>query len=479
MEKFVDRKRELKELDDILAQPGAQFILVYGRRRVGKTTLLLHWGERTGIPFIYWVASRNTPAQVRQSFTRAAWRWAHPDSTAAPQFNNWDEVFETTVRLVGDQKIILILDEFSYAVESDPALPSHLQAAWDHLFKDRDITIVLSGSHIGMMVDLMSYQAPLYGRFTAQLRLDPLPYGTIRDFLPDYSPAERVAVYAVAGGIPAYLERFQPSQSLSTNIRALFMRRSGIFRSEPFYLIGDVIRRETQTYEAILRSIASGDRIPQEIGRTLDLTSSYLSPYLKQLEEIHLIQRYIPATIPPKRRKSTKISRYHLVDPYLRFYFRFIDPNAELVEQELSTTLWNRISDQFRAFVGMTAFEDLCRQWTLVQARANALPMQPELVGSHWSTQAQVDVVAINWHEKAILLGECKWGANPVGRKVIRELVEKTPLVIPGEGWKVHYVFFARAGFTPAAQAEAQAIDAILVDLEDLDEDLEHAEPGT
>lgn len=479
MKRFVDRNRELEELNDILSQPGAQFILVYGRRRVGKTTLLLHWAERSGNPFIYWVATRDAPAQVRQGYTRALWRWAYSESQAVPRFDSWEQIFETTANLTGDQNVILILDEFSYAVESDPSLPSHLQAAWDHLFKGRNVTIVLAGSHIGMMVELMSYQAPLYGRFTAQLRVDPLPFGTLHDFLPRYSAAERVAVYAVAGGVPAYLERFESSRSISSNIRTLFMRRTGIFRSEPFYLIGDVIRRETQTYEAILKSIAIGDNTPQEIGRTLDLSSSYLSPYLKQLEGLHLIQRHIPATIPPKRRKSTKISRYRLVDPYLRFYFRFIAPNIELVEQELSAVLWDRISEQFRAFVGMTAFEDLCREWVLVKARAAQLPLLPEWVGSHWSAQAQVDVVAISWRDKSLLLGECKWGANPVGRTVIRELIEKTPKVLPGEGWKVHYAFFARAGFTTATRDEAQKVHAILVDLETLDEDLKRAEQGT
>lgn len=478
MKRFVDRNRELKELNDILLQPGAQFILMYGRRRVGKTTLLLHWAERADKPFIYWVAARDTPAQLRLGYTRALWRWAHPDSQAVPRFDTWEEIFETTAQLIDDKEVILILDEFSYAVESDPSLPSNLQAAWDHIFKDHNVTIVLAGSHIGMMVELMSYQAPLYGRFTAQLRVDPLPFGTLHEFLPRYSAAERVAVYSVAGGVPAYLERFESSKSLSTNIRALFMRRTGIFRSEPFYLIGDVIRRETQTYEAILKSIASGDKTPQEIGRRLALSSSYLSPYLKQLEGLHLIERHIPATIPPKRRKSTKISRYRLVDPYLRFYFRFIAPNIELVEQELSAVLWDRISDQFRAFVGMTAFEDLCREWVLVKAKAARLPLIPEVVGSHWSAQAQVDVVAINWRDKTILLGECNWGVRAVGRTVIQELVEKTPKIVPGEGWKVYYTYFARAGYSNAAREEAEKTDAILVDLETLDDDLRRAERG-
>jgi AAA+ ATPase superfamily predicted ATPase len=470
--KFIGRTRELEELNHILSQDGAQFILVYGRRRVGKTTLLLNWAEQSGRQFIYWVANRDTPAQVRLGFTRAIWRWAHPESQAVPRFDTWEDAFEATAQLVGDQPVVIILDEFSYASESDPSLASHLQAAWDHLFKKSNVVLVISGSHIGMMVDLMSYQAPLYGRFTAQLPVDPLPFSALHNFLPRYTAAERVAVYAVTGGVPAYLERFDGRKSLTENIRELFMQRTSIFRAEPFFLIGDVIRRETQTYEAVLKSMAAGNKTPQEIGEALGVSSSYLSPYLKQLEELHLVRRRIPATIPPERRQTTKTSRYQLIDPYLRFYFRFIAPNAELVEQELSQVLWDRISDQFRAFVGATAFEDLCQEWLLVKARAGALPMVPEIVGSHWAADAQVDVVAVNWHDKTILLGECKWGVDAVARPVVRELIEKTPKVLPGEGWHVFYAYFSRAGFTDAARQEAQAVDALLLDLDTLDKEL-------
>jgi AAA+ ATPase superfamily predicted ATPase len=299
MGKFVGRQRELAELDEILAQGGAQFVLVYGRRRAGKTTLILRWAQQTGRPVIYWVATRSTPAQLRQGLIRAVWAWAHPGSQAAPYFDNWEAVFETTADTIGDRPVILIMDEFSYAADSDPSLPSHLQAAWDHLFKERNASLVLAGSHIGMMVDLISYHAPLYGRFTAQLPVDPLPFPALSEFLPGYSAAERVSVYAVTGGIPAYLERFDAAQGLGANIKRLFMRRTGMFRSEPFVLIGDVIRRETQTYESVLKAIAGGGRTPQEIGEILGLTSSYLSPYLKQLEALHLVERRIPATIPP------------------------------------------------------------------------------------------------------------------------------------------------------------------------------------
>jgi AAA+ ATPase superfamily predicted ATPase len=156
------------------------------------------------------------------------------------------------------------------------------------------------------------------------------------------------------------------------------------------------------------------------------------------------------------------------------FYFRFIAPNLSLVEQELTELLWQRIRDRFRAFVGLTAFEELCREWTLARARAGRLPFLPEIVGSHWSKDAQVDIVAINWRDKAILLGECKWGTDPVGRSVVRELVGKAPRVVPGEDWQVFYTLFSRAGLTDAARAEAEPISAQLVDLERLDVDMSH-----
>ncbi len=492
MHRFVGRRRELAELDAAPDSEQARFLLVYGRRRVGKTTLVLRWAERSKRPFLYWVATRDTPAQIRADFCRALWLWAYPNTHATPRFDSWREVFETAAPLLerpptapkGSERddqdrpigpAILILDEFSYAAESDPALPSNLQAAWDHVFRPRGITVVLTGSHIGMMTSLTAYNAPLYGRFTGQLPVGPLPFPTLKEFLPRYSTAERVAVYAVAGGIPAYLERFDDRESVGANIQRLFVRRTGMFRTEPFLLIGDVIRRETQTYEALLKAVASGLHTPSEIGKALDLTPAYLSPYFKQLETLQLLERRLPATVPPKKRQGSRKGRYHLSDPYLRFYFRFIAPHLHLVEQELNGLLWKRIREQFRAFVGLTAFEDLCREWTLARARAGRLPLTPELVGSHWAKDVQVDVVAVDWHEKAILLGECKWGAGRVGRSVLRELQAKTNKVVPGEEWQVNYVVFARGGFTEAAQKLGEEIGADLIDLEKLERGLERA----
>ena len=480
MNHFFDRQPERDELDRLLQERSrlAQLLLVYGRRRVGKTTLLLHWAQQTGQPFLYWVARRETADASRQSLARALWKHSYQDPQAEPpQFASWEMLFEQMRRMIAANPPILIWDEFPYAVESDPSLPSHLQAAWDHQLKDLPMLLILAGSHIGMMVDLMNYQAPLYGRLTGQLPLRPLPYATLVDFFPRYTAAERVAAYSCLGGIPAYLERFDPAQPLIANIRRHLFQRSGMFRSEPAVLISDLVR-ETRIYETILRAIANGAHTPGEMTTRTGLAASSLPPYLKRLIELHLVERRVPATLRPEQRETTNRSRYHLNDPYLRFYFRFIEPNLDMIELEQYEALWSKISDQFRAFIGATTFEELCREWVALQGRQRRLPFLLERVGSHWSAEAQIDVVGISWSEKAIFLGECKWGLEPVGRSVIHELIEKVPHAVPGEGWQVTTACFARSGFTEAAQAEGRAQGMQLVDLARLDADLRRGPGG-
>jgi uncharacterized protein len=477
MSHFVGRQSEIAALDRLLKDRSrlAQFIVVYGRRRVGKTTLLLHWAKHTGQPTLYWVARRETPDATRQSLARAVWAWAYPEgeNNEPPIFKDWEGLFREIARLIGDRPLIMIWDEFPYAAESDPSLPSHLQAAWDHLFKDRPIMLILSGSHIGMMVDLMAYSAPLYGRFTAQFPLGPLPFAMLDHFFPKYEAVERVSAYACLGGIPAYLERFDPDQDVQANIQRHLFSRTGMFRSEPALLISDLVR-ETRIYESILRSIAGGAHTPADMVQPGQSTAN-LAPYIKRLLELKLVERRIPATIPLAQRETTNRSRYHLSDPYLRFYYRFVEPNLEMIEQGQIEALWRRVSSQFRAFVGMTTFEELCREWVIKQAQASRLPFTPDFVGSHWAPDAQIDVVAISWQEKAILLGECKWGVEPIRRSIVRDLVEKTPKVTPGEGWRVTYALFSRAGFTEAAASANE--EATFIDLAGLDADLKRKNP--
>jgi AAA+ ATPase superfamily predicted ATPase len=371
---------------------------------------------------------------------------------------------------VGNRRVILILDEFAYAAESSPPLASELQNAWDHFFKDSNIFLVVAGSHIGMMERLQHYQSPLYGRFTARLPVNPLPFGALAEFFPNYTAAERVAVYAILGGVPAYLERFDDRQTIRANVQTQVFDRTGMFCLEPFALISDEVR-EPRNYIAILHAIAGGNHTVEDIVKATGMPRANAGGrYLKRLQELHLVERRVPATVPRDRR--TTLGRYYLGDNYLRFYFRFVQPNMDLLELGLLDELWELVDSQMRAFIGQYTFEDLCREWVLVQAQMGNLPFRPQQVGGHWAADAQVDVVATNWREKAILLGEAKWSTDPIRRSVVRELVEKAPRVVPAPDWRVHYAFFARAGFTDAARREADTHDALLVDLATLDADL-------
>jgi AAA+ ATPase superfamily predicted ATPase len=477
MDRFVGRQSELGSLREIADRADAQFLLVYGRRRVGKTTLLLKWAEEVGLPLIYWVAARDSAANVRLGVTRAVWTWAYPGSQSVPRFDTWAQVFEAIANLIGDQRVILILDEFAYAVESDSSLPSYLQAAWDHQFKQSNVILVLSGSHIRMMVNLLGYQAPLYGRFTAHLHLKPLPFAATTAFFPRYTAVERVAVYAILGGVPAYLERFDDAESIGRNVRQEVMSPTGILRIEPFFLLADEVR-EPRNYAAVLRAIGEGHHTLDAITLAAGLTKQHVSSYLSRLRELHLVERRVPATAPPIRAGRSHRGLYHLRDHYHRFYFRFLDPHRHLLEQGQTDFVWQQIQAQMLAFVGATAFEELCRAWVWQQVTARRFPFLPQDVGAHWGKGVQVDVVAISWQDKAILLGEAEWSTGPVGGAVIRQLIEgKTPKVLAalphrGEEWAIHFAFFARAGFTEAAQAEAKRHGAMLVDLATLDHDL-------
>ena len=468
---FINRKNEFGELDQIANQPHAQFVMVYGRRRIGKTTLLTTWAERTGLPTFYWVAKREPRAVLMSNLAQHIYAWEHHSESTDIEIrpSDWDSVLLMLAKALGQQRAIVILDEIPYVLESDPGFASYLQAAWDHQFKSTQARLFLSGSHIGMMTRLVQYQAPLYGRFTAQLPVQPIAFAEIAEFLPGYDLYRRLAVYAVVGGIPAYLEQWRSNEPLHANIERLFLKRTGWFRTEPLVLISDLTQRETENYEAILRAIANGRHVREQIAEATAIPSESLSHYLPRLLDLQLLERRIPATVPLPKRQTSKESRYFIRDSFLRFYYRFVDPNLHLIEQGLVQRLWAGMQENFRAFVAET-FQDQCRTWVMVQAQKGTLPFEPEIVGGHWARDAQVDVVALNWREKQILLGEAKWGEGKVGREIIRELVEKTALVVPdqGKGWQVHYAFFAREGFTGAAQVEAAQHSSLLITLSDM-----------
>ena len=469
---FVGRQEELAFLNRLLTrkQPGpGQMALLYGRRRVGKTQLLKEWAEQSGLPFTYWSADKEPPALQRRSFM--AVMLDMPEEQATP-FDSWPALWRWLAPRLAEKKNkeILILDELSYAANADPALLSALQHAWDHHLQNSNLILVLCGSQVTTMEAIMQHQSPLFGRFTGQWHLQPLPFASLREFFPNWSAEERVALYAIMGGVPAYLRWLDSDLSLVNNIRQVILEPGNIFLAEPELLLHDELR-DLSTYQAILRAISKGCHSLQAISNDCLIGSSSLTFHLGKLQELRLVERRLPITLTAVQRRVSKSGRYHLDDPFFRFYFRFLFPHQKTLLSAEETTA--HIRSELRAFVGL-AFEKLAQEWTVKQARAQGLPFMPESVGSHWSRRVQVDVAAVNHQTREILLGECKWGEGAVSRQVVRELIEqkgpKARQDLPdGDSWTFYYAFFARAGFTEAAVAELTARQGLLVDLAALD----------
>lgn len=473
---FVDRESELEFLNSLLTRTHpsvAQMILLYGRRRVGKTLLARHWAETIGVPTIYFAAEQE-PAGIQRRKLFA--KMLDVPMTQAPTFQAWADLWNAFAPLLKDERKILILDEVTHAAESDPAFLSALQHAWDQQLKQSHAIVILSGSHVHTMETLLAHGSPLFGRFTGQLHLEPLAFHNLQLFVPNWSAEERVGLYAVVGGVPAYLEWINPQVSLSKNLRTVFLDKKSPFAGEPDTLLHDALS-EPRMHRGILEAIGLGAHTLDEISNGSLIGKTHLPAYLQRLQELRFVERRLPVTVAPSKRLKSRQGRYHLMDPFLRFYYRFIAADrAEIgFDPDVAVGL---IQEHLRAFVGATAFEELCRTWVVHSSVAKRLPFQIQDVGSHWSRHVQVDVVGINWSKKEILAGECKWGTDAVARDVLQELLEtKLPLLLKdlpeeGAGWKVHTIAFSRAGFTPAAQELAKANKTILVDLTQLDRDL-------
>nr|WP_302082888.1 ATP-binding protein [Salinibaculum sp. KK48] len=330
------------------------------------------------------------------------------------------------------------MDEFSYLVEADETVTSVFQTVVDEILDETEISLVLLGSSISMMEEgVLSYESPLYGRRTGQWRLEPMTLGQAAAFFPEYDPKALVQTYSVVGGIPAYLEQFDPEANLLANIEQHVLSKGAFLYEEPEFLLRQELR-EPATYMAILEAIASGASRVTEIANEIDKQANSLSRYLSNLERLAIIEKETPVTDPDGR------GVYRLTDQYLRFWFRYVSPNRATLEQGHTTPVRESIADTFPTHVSWT-FEDVCRQ----AVRTPTFPVECSRVGRWWYNNMEVDIAGVNEQTETLLLGECKWTNDTVGPGLLSELERVEPEV----RWRdsdrsVSYALFAKRGFS-------------------------------
>jgi len=461
---FVDRDNELKILEERAASGKAEFMVIYGRRRVGKSELIDKFMEtQHGMRLL---AREETKLLQLRTFSEKLSAFFHDDVLAKNPFSNWDAFFEYLAQKSG-KRLVIAMDEFPYLVKEDPSLPSILQDYWDGKLRKTGIFLILCGSSMGMMEKLLGYKSPLYGRRTGQLLVRPFSFAESLEYESDIEKA--VEMFSVFGGTPAYLNEFDKKKSALENIPEKILKEDSFIYRDVEFIIREELR-EPRHYFSILLSIAKGKTTIGEIMNDTGLDKSIVGKYISILIDLQFLKREVPAT--ENINKSRK-GIYLLSDNMFRFWFRFVYPYRELIEKNQQRLVLNSfIKPEFNRFVSF-AFEDICRETVMAMNAEGKLPAGFSRVGRQWGaipgrrdgeSQYEIDIVALNAETKDILFAECKWQEKVDAKKVLSELKEKAKYVEWNSGKrKEHYAIFAKS-----FREKIKEPDLMLFDLNDI-----------
>jgi AAA+ ATPase superfamily predicted ATPase len=462
---FIDRKNELQQLSDLYRSDQGILFILYGRRRVGKTELLRSFCAEK--PHIFFIATLSADSEQLASFSQQIWGFDHSETPAGFSFPSWEAAFRALANLPG--RPVVVLDEFTYLISGNKAIPSILQKVWDDRLRNSRVMLVLCGSYIGMMeTEVMGYNAPLYGRRTNSVLLQALDLPSSALFYPKYSPEERFLAWAVVGGMPYYLTTFSDRQTLLENIRTHILdAHSGSLYSEPRLLLMEELR-ELRNYFSLLRAIAQGNTRLNEIAQSSGIGSaSTVARYLDILQQTRLITRRVPVT--ESQPEKSKRGQYQINDHFIRFWFRYVHPNQGSLELGLADNiLAQRIKPDLDHFAAI-AFEEAAREYIAARARAGKLPFLPDKIGSLWGRTGELDVVAISPSERMALVAECKWSVNTVGINIYEDFKQRADKMAKESNIEhLHYALFSRRGFTSALKEKAVKDDIGLFTVDDL-----------
>jgi hypothetical protein len=449
---FVNRRLELQLLEQRYASGQAELFVLYGRRRVGKTELLAEFCREKR--HIFFVADLDVESRLRASLSAAINIELIGPEAANAVYASWEDIFLLLARQAQQERLVVVLDEFTYLINAHPPLASTLQRLWDSHLRHSQLMLILCGSYIGMMEEeVLGYNAPLYGRRTGQYLLEPLDFAAARLFFNHFSLEDQVRAYAIFGGIPAYLRTVATAPALLEAVRDQVLTRGTFLYDETRFLLQQELR-EPRNYFAVLEAIAAGHTQLNQIKQATGLEG--VTAYLNTLQELRLVERVVPVTEnqPHKSRRGL----YRLRDQFFRFWFRFIHPNRSLVERGGSQVALDAlVAPQLDVFTG-PIFEQICQQYLWQQGLSGQLPFVPLRIGSWWRGGEELDLIALG--QEAAFLVECKWTRRPIGTDTLADLERKTELIRQELGGRQLYLgLCARSSFTPNVQTEAARRD--------------------
>lgn len=434
---FLDRESELQALERQWRKPGASLVLLWGRRRTGKTRLLGRFVENRRA--IFYGATQQASTTELTGLADAARRAFSPTGTdllALGDFKDWESALSYFGDRARRERLAVVLDEFPYLAESEPGLPSIIQKFWDHQGRKSKLFLVLCGSAQSVMEELQSDRAPLFGRVDLRLQLHPFAYADAALFMPRLAASERAIAYAVLGGMPVYLSRWDDGTGYRANLRKLFGDAASPLIEEGEFVLSSELQ-EAAGYFRILHAIASGHRT---YGAIKNFANMDIQRQIDRLISLGLIERVVPVTEDPTK---TKRAMYRIADNFLNFWFRFVYRHRADVARGLGREVVEQIIvPQLADYMG-EPWEEMCREFLRRQAGRNRLPVKISSIGRWWNRDSSVEIDVVGLLNKEVVLaGSVKW-ARTAGQNELRAL-RKSLEALPNRAEKVTLVLFGR-----------------------------------
>ena len=478
---FIGREAELKFLNDKYEENRGQLIVLYGRRRIGKTETLREFCK--GKPHVFFSCVQTTDRVQLAKFSKQMLKEDIPARQYISEFPDWEKAFRSIADLpYGEKKKLLIIDEFPYMCRGNGSIPSILQNLWDYELKDRDVMIILCGSSMSFIEkELLAEKNPLYGRATGIYKMKPMGFYEASQFFPSYSDRDKILSYAVLGGIPHYLKQWDPALPLSENIKKNILTKGSILYSEVDFLLHQELR-ETSIYNSIIEAVALGNTKLNEISqKSLIEDTSKTSVYLKNLIELGIVEREFSVDAGIKEKANSNRGTYRLTDNFFRFWYTFgFSCFSQLEDGDVDGVYEYFVEPALHAFASYT-FEDVCREFVRKLQKQNALPFRYMKMG-RWTgkttirdensknglriAETEIDLLCISRDAKDYLVGECKFKGRPFQYSEYLDTAAKlAPLK---EKARFYYALFSERGFDEKLTEEARGQDIRLYSLEQI-----------
>ena len=461
---FIGRERELSELNELYTKDEFQLFVLYGRRRVGKTTLLNEFCK--GKDAIFYSAEQSNNKLNLEKFSALVFQFY--GETTLEAFSSWENALTYIDERQEDKRLILVFDEFPYLVKKNRALLSSLQHLIDHRLKNGKLFLILCGSYMGFMEkEVLGVKSPLFGRRTGQLHMKPLDYQTSIRFLEGFSNEDKLQLYGAFGGTAMYLQQIQNDKSFDENIKNAFLRVVAYLYEEPLLLLRQEVQ-EPGIYSAIIEAIAGGATKANEISTKIGEESAKCLKYINTLCELGIVYKETPFG----EKESSRKTIYGISDLMFRFWYRYVFANRTLIETGAQEAVFvKKIAPTYSDYMGVV-FERVCKDYLLAKNRNGELPILFTDISRWWGTDAvlhkQVEIDLIAGDGTDYLMCECKWRNELIDLSVLQELRRKADAFLEKRN-HTWYVLFSKSGFTSAVKEEAERDEnVLLVTLDDM-----------